>query len=421
MQRRNFLKSTAAVSTFTIVQPSIAFGSKINSAIKIGIIGCGNRGSSVIASMSRHTNIHIAAMADLFSDKLDIARPRLNKLNTDKGLAKISQSKIYSGKNAYLELINDPDLDAVLISSPAYTHPEFLSEAIKAGKHAYCEKPMAVDAAGCSRIVRLGQEIDGKLSVVIGFQIRHASPYMEMVKRVKRGDIGKVINAQLYYFSSGTPVRPYPQASWDEQRIRNQYKFRALSGGILLDQGIHMLDVCNWTLGAHPIDAIGRGGRNEAPDFGDGWNNFQVIYQYPDDISVSLHSTQFGPHFGDVCARFTGTKGIAEAHYTRGVFITGDNAWDSGMLRDNRKPITPEQRSSGVFPSALHDADANKEKAFINSIESGNFLNETQSGANSTLSAILGREAATKGEQYTWDEMKFENKKIPHDLKNVGW
>lgn len=421
MQRRKFIKSTSTISAVTILSPNIAFGTNRNSAINIGIIGCGNRGTGVISSMSRNTNIHILAMADIFKDKLELAKPRLDKVNQDKGLSKIDPKKIYSGPKAYMELINDPDLDAVMISSPAYTHPEFLEAAIKAGKHVYCEKPAAVDVAGCKRIENAGRAIDGKLSVAIGFQIRHASPYVEMVKRIQRGDIGDIINVQLYYFSSGLPVHPYPEGSIDEQRIRNQYKFRNLSGGILLDQAIHILDVCNWTLGMHPLEAIGTGGRKGAPDFGDSWNNFQISYLYPEDIRVSVHSTQFGPTFGDVCARFAGTKGIAEAHYSRGVFINGDNAWDSGMLRDNRQQVTAEQRSAGAFSSGLHDADMNKQKAFIHSIETHNYLNETLAGANSTLSAILGREAAASGKSRTWDEMRLSNSKLLHGLMSVGF
>ncbi len=412
MKRRSFVRSAAAVSAVTVLQPGVVFGSKANSAINVGIIGCGNRGSSVISSMSNNTGIRIGAMADIYADKLQQAKPRFDGLNSKKGLSKIDSGQMYQGHQAYQELVDDTELDAVLVSSPAYTHPHFMGAAVQAGKHVYCEKPVAVDVVGCKTVEQIGQEVGSRLSIAVGFQIRHASPYVELVKRINQGAIGEVVNVQLYYFSSGTPVRPYPDASWEEQRIRNQYKFRALSGGILLDQGIHMLDVCNWALGTHPIHAMGSGGRETAADFGDGYTNFQVIYQYPENVKVSLHSTQFGPHFGDVCARFVGTKGIGEAHYTRGVFINGENAWDSGMLRDNRQPITDEQRASGVFPSALHDADANKQKTFIQSIESGNHLNETLQGARSTLSAILGREAATKGEACTWDEVRFGNGKL---------
>jgi myo-inositol 2-dehydrogenase / D-chiro-inositol 1-dehydrogenase len=403
MKRISFIKNTAAISAAIILKPKIVFGSTANSSIRLGIIGCGNRGTAVISSMSKHTNINIIAMADLFDDKLKTITPVLNELNKTKGFPAISGANIFQGSKAYLKLLGLKDVDAVLISSPAYTHPTFMEAAVAAGKHVYCEKPVATDAAGCKRIQKVGEGLNGKLSVVIGFQIRHATPYVEMVKRIQRADIGDIINAQLYYFSSGIRIHDYKNVIGDEFRIRNHYHFHALSGGILLDQGIHMLDVCNWTLKANPVKANASGGDKGGPGIGDAWNNYQVLYQYP-GINVSFHSTQVGPAFGDVCCRFIGTKGMAEAHYSGGVFINGDNKWDSGVARSARE-LTPQQQSSGVFLSSLYDADANKEKVFINSIETGNHLNETASGAASTLTAILGREAAAAGREMSWDEM----------------
>lgn len=404
MKRLSFIKNTAAISAAIILRPDIVFGSKANSAIRVGIIGCGNRGTAVISSMSKHTNINIIAMADLFEDKLKTISPILNELNKAKGFPAIASSNIFQGSKAYLKLIALKDVDAVLISSPAYTHPTFMEAAVNGGKHVYCEKPVAPDVAGCKKIQQIGEGLNGKLSVVIGFQIRYATPYVEMVKRIQKEDIGELINAQLYYFSSGHKINELKNVSDDEFRIRNQYHFLALSGGILLDQGIHMLDVCNWTLKGNPVKAIGTGGTKGGPDKGDAWNNYQVIYQYPDNVNVSFHSTQIGPTFGDVCCRFIGTKGMAEAHYSGGVFINGENKWDSGIARSGSE-LTPQQQASGVFLSSLHDADANKEKAFINSIESGNYLNETASGAASTLTAILGRESAAAGKEMSCDDV----------------
>ncbi len=106
--------------------------------------------------------------------------------------------------------------------------------------------------------------------------------------------------------------------SYDETRIRNHYHFHEISGGCYLDQAIHMIDTCNWILGANPLYAIGEGSRKGGPDFGNAWTNYQVIYKYPNDVNVSVHSSKFGKVFGDVCARFIGTKGIAEAHYSGG-------------------------------------------------------------------------------------------------------
>jgi myo-inositol 2-dehydrogenase/D-chiro-inositol 1-dehydrogenase len=412
MERRAFLKSATVVSAVTFLKPGTVFGTQANSAVRMGIIGCGGRGTAVISSMSQNTGMAIIAMADLLTDKLQSAVPVFNKLNTAKGLPEVPGENIHQGSKAYLALLENKDVDAVLISSPCYSHPGYIDAALAAGKHVYSEKPVAVDVAGCQQVIRLGEMVKGKLSLAIGFQIRFASAYSEMVKRIQQGDIGEIINAQLYYLSSGIPVNPYSTMSYDEARIRNQYHFNALSGGILLDQGIHMLDVCNWALQSHPVKAAGSGGKRAAADFGDAWTNYQVIYEYPDQVNVSFHGTQFGAQSGGVCARFIGTKGIAEAHYSGGVFIQGERPWDSGVARCKDTELTAAQRAAGIFLSSLHDADTNKDIAFIRSIETGNYINEALSGAESTLSAILGRTAATAGEEITWDEMMLSNARL---------
>lgn len=409
MKRRIFLKNAAVISAITILKPGIAFGSKANSAIRMGVIGCGGRGTAVISSMSKNTNISITAMADIFDYQLKAASGNYNKLNAAKGFPEIAKSNIYQGSKAYLELLNNKAVDAVLISSPCYTHPEFLTAAVAAGKHVYCEKPAAIDVQGCKEIELAGKSINGKLSVAIGFEIRYSTPYVEMINKIHQGDIGEIISADLYYFSSAVPFKPYKDLPYDEARILNHFHFLELSGGILIDQGIHMLDVSNWALKEHPIEAMGTGGIKNGPDFGNAWNNYQVVYKYPNDVNMSIHSTQIGPVFGDVCARFIGTKGIAEAHYNRGVFINGENKWDSGVIRGEP---TPEQVASGAFLSSLYDSNDNKVKSFIQSIETGNHLNEIQDGTESTLTAILGRNAATANERITWDEMYLSNEKI---------
>lgn len=412
LNRRNFIKGTAAVSAITILNPMTVFGTRANSAIRMGIIGTGGRGLSVIGAMSANNNIHIAAAADLFEDKLTAGIKEINSLNQAKGFPAINKSNLFIGSKAYLRLLESKDIDAVLISSPAYTHPEFLEAAVNANKHIYCEKPASVDVAGCKRIERAGARVNGKLSIVIGFQIRHASAYAGMVKQIHEGAIGDVINAQLYYLSSGSPFKPFENVSDDEVMIRNQYKFTALSGGILLDQGIHMIDVCNWALQSSPLSARGFGGRKGAISYGDTWTNFEVAYQYPGDINVSLHCSQVGTTFGDVCARFIGTKGIAEAHYSGGVFIEGANSWDSGILRNSQTVLSPDLIAKGATGQALFDSDKNKGQSFIESIESGNYLNQTVQASTSTLSAIMGRNAAISNQEMTMEEIRFSDEKL---------
>ena len=415
MERRTFVKTAGAVSAISIVKPAIAFGTANNSAVRMGFIGCGNRGTGVISAMSANTNINIIALADLFDDQLAAAQIKTKELNSKKGFAEVSKSNIYKGSSAYLKLLENKDVDAVLISTPAYGHPFILEAAVAAGKHAYSEKPAATDVDGCKRILKVSETVNNKLSVVIGFQIRYATPYVEMVKRIQRGDIGELISVQLYYFSSGIPIKPTTSMTYDEARIRNHFHFNELSGGIFLDQAIHMIDVCNWAVQGTPLHAIGIGGKKGGASFGNAWTNYQVVYKYPNDVNVSVQSTQFGKNFGDVCARFVGSKGMAEAHYTGGVFIKGENEWDSGVVK-NGVIRSSTEIASGAPTSSLYDSDKNKGTAFISSIESGNHLNQLQDGANSTLTAILGREAATRQQLVTWDELDFSTERIDPKL-----
>ena len=415
LNRRKFIKSTAAISTLTIVSPSVAFGSKANSAIRMGIIGCGGRGTGVISSMSRNANIHIVAMADLFRDKLDASKIRLDAQNKERGFPEIAESSTYVGSQAYLQLLENKDVDAVLISSPAYTHADFMEATASAGKHVYCEKPVSPDVAGCRKMEKVGERYNKKLSMTIGFQIRYATPYARMVERIHRGDIGNILSAQLYYLAGQTRVRDTPGKSYDELRIRNQYLFHALSGGTLLDQSIHMLDVCNWALREHPISAIGTGGIDESQTVGDTWKHFQVAYEYP-STNVMVQATQYGTEWGGVCARFIGTEGTAEAYYTGGVFISGKNEWDSGIVRCADSEPTEEQRRTGAFLSSLYDADQNKGTAFIKSIETGDYLNDTFSGVDSTLAAIMGREAAMSGDKVMWDNLRQSSLRLDPKL-----
>lgn len=413
MKRRTFLNSTAAISGITILSPALAFGSKANSAIQMGIIGCGPRGTKVITSMSQNSNVNIIAMADLFEDKLLKAQKVIDAQNVKKGFTAIPKTNTATGSKAYLKMLEINDIDAVLISSPTYTHAGFLEAAVSAGKHIYCEKPVATDVDGCLRVAKLGDDVGEQLSIAIGFQLRYATPYVEMVKRIQQGDIGDVLSANLCFLSNKTDVGNLEGISDDEARIRNQYNFLALSGGPLVEQGIHMIDVCNWALQSHPVKAFGTGGKDKNQEFGDIWRHFEVIYDYG-GVNVVMQSTQYGPHFGDVCAKFIGTDGTAQAHYSGGVYISGPKAWDSGVMKYGSPG--DEQRKSGTALYALQDADTNKQMAFIKSIETKKYLNETLPGVESTLSAILGREAAMSGKIVTWNKLKAVTTKLDPKL-----
>jgi len=388
MDRRNFLKVSAASAAFSVIKPlGTMAGEKMNRPVRIGFIGTGNRGTyGVITSMCRNNKVELYALADLFRDRIDQVLPHLNNLNKENGLPNIEERNIYVGKDAYRQLLQDDKVDAVVIATPAYAHPFIFEEAVKARKHVYCEKPAAPDAYGALRMIKAAQGVRD-LSLVMGFQVRHSSAFDEMIRRVHNGDIGRIVAAQLYYNAGGAGGAK-PAVEDDEFRIRHHFQYLELSGGTLNDQAVHMMDICREVLQANPLYAMGHSSRKGVKcEYGNFNTNYQILYKYPEDINVMVQQTSVGSATGGVVARFFGENGTAEAKYSGGVFITGPNKWDSGI--DN----------------ALGDADPNKGKSFIGSIISGNYINEIEAGCNSTLMAILGREAAARGGKLTWNKL----------------
>ena len=409
--RRTFLKTSAAAG-LTLMKPRSVFGSSANSTVNLGIIGCGSRGSHVGASFMENTNTRVVAIADLFEDRLMEGKQRFNDLLNQKGDSPLRDSHLFQGSEAYKRLLDLNDVDAVLIATPHFVHPEQLDTAVDAGKHVYLEKPVAVDVHGCRKVMLAGRKAEGRLSLAVGFQIRCASPFVAMVGRIHDGDLGEIVMGQTHYLA-GRPNRPAPPGvtSPDELRMRLWALDRVLSGDNILLQGVHVIDICNWILGSHPAKATGTGGRKGRIDPGNNRSYFMVNYDYPGSIPVSFQSQQFDPGYGDVCERFFGTKGISESHYSGGVFIKGENEWDSGVARGTQEEISAKDWAAGAFRSALDDADPNKQKAFVESITSGNYLNEARSGAESTLSAILGTIAAYREDEVTWTEMLASDEK----------
>jgi predicted dehydrogenase len=405
-QRRDFLK-TASVTALgaTFVKPESVFGSRANSSVQLGIIGCGGRGTHVATSFMNNTPTRVVAIAELFGDRLEEGKKHFNDLCHQKQYPLLSAANCFRGSTSYLKLLESKDVDAVLIATPPFLHPEHLKAAVDAGKHVYCEKPVAVDVHGCQQVMLTGQSSGNRLSLAVGFQIRHATPYVEMVRRIHEGAIGEIVMGQAFYFTSALNLPNFPEASPQELRLRHWAHDRVLSGDILVEQGIHVVDICNWVLKAHPTKATGYGDRKGRKDAGSCWGHYGVNFEYPGNVHVSFQSTQFDPGLGDVCERFFGTQGISESHYTGGVFIKGSNAWDSGAARGTAEEVSKKDWASGAFKSALEDADPNKEKAFIESIQTGTFINEAQAGAESALSAILGRTAAYTGEEVTWNRI----------------
>lgn len=418
MDRRKFIAGSAAASGMMFLKPKTAFGYEANSAVRYALLGCGSRGTSVATSFAKNTSARIVALGDLFADQLEKGKAHFDQVNQSLGYS--GPEFQFRGYKAFEELAASPHVDAVQISTPPYFHVQHLEAMVRGNKHAYCEKPVGVDIEQTKKALEIAKLADGKVSVDVGFQIRSAPPFVEIVNRIHKGDLGKIASIEAWYNSPPAVEHDYPSASADEQKIRNWLWYRNLSGDILLEQNIHVIDICNWALQGHPVKAVATGGRSVITHAGDTWDNYQVIFTYPEDVRVSFASTQFCPgKWFDVSERIFGSKGIAEMPYSGPLRIIGDNAWTwSGS---DAKP-TGSFAANGAFSDNLAQADSEKDKGFIESITSNKFHNQIAAGVDSARSCMLGRMAGYKGREVTWDELLAhgESYKLDIDMKQFG-
>jgi predicted dehydrogenase len=403
--RREFVGlAAAATAGFTILNPRTVFGTQANSAVRLGLLGCGGRGTAVTESFLRNSAAIVTAVGDVFPDNIERSAAQLAGISQKLNKPFADAAHRFKGIKAYEQLFASKDIDAVYIATPPYFHPEHLEAAVAAGKHVYLEKPVAVDVPGAKRIMAAGEKMKGRLSLAVGFQIRYASPYVLLEKRIREGQIGAMVSGQIHYFASFINRPPFADKSPDERRLRNWIHEKAISGDIIVEQNIHIIDVTNWLLSGRPLKAYGKNGRLGRSDDRDCSSHYNCVFTYPKDVHISFSSTQYGKAAWGVGMQYYGTRGIAEARYDAPVRISGETSWEYPGLG---RPQAVDQQAAvtGRFSGALDDADANKQAAFIGSILTGNLQNEAVSGAESTLAAMLGRMAAETGREVTWEEL----------------
>ncbi|MGE5644846.1 MAG: Gfo/Idh/MocA family protein [Acidobacteriota bacterium] len=402
MDRRNFLKAAGGAGLM-IIRPELVRGTQANSAVRVGLLGCGGRGTGVAEGMVQNAGARITALGDMFEDQLTKAKAHFDPMGV------VDPSQLFSGPHAAEKIAASKEVDAVYIATPPYFHTKQLETVVAAGKHVYCEKPVGVDVPSAKRVIELGKKIDGKLSLDVGFQIREGTPYKEIVRRIQAGALGTITGGEAYYFCPLIDRPEWPGVSAQTARLRNWIYDKVLSGDIIVEQNIHVIDICNWTLNGHPVKAVGTGGRKGRTEKGDCWSHFNVIFTYPEDVHVSFTSTQFGKVAFGASEKFFGTKGSSDSPYSGPLGISGEEPWTYGS--GAKQEAGGAFSATGSFSDNLADADPNKQKSWIESIKSGKFHNQAALGAESALSAMLGRQAAYTGRPWTWDELLKSNEK----------
>ncbi len=386
--RRDFLKASSALAA------SGAFGSLAvptnahaqgSDVIKVGLVGCGGRGTGAAEqSINASTNIKLHAMGDLFKDHLDNAHNNLAKFG-DK--VDVADDRKFIGFDAYKQVI-DSGVDLVILATPPGFRPKHIAAVIAAGKNLFCEKPVAVDGPGIRTVLKAAEEAKAKkLAVVAGTQRRHQAGYIEVMKRVRDGAIGDVVGGRCYWNQGGLwSVERKPGMSDMEYQLRNWLYYTWLSGDHICEQHVHNLDVMNWAMDAHPVKCTGLGGRQvrTAPMWGNIFDHFAVEYEYPNGVFVASQCRQIDGCEVNISEAIVGTKGsfIMGSGSYRQVGGTGERI----RSRGERDPYQQEHID------------------LIDSIRSGNPLNELRTVAESTLTAIMGRMSAYTGKTVTWEQ-----------------
>ncbi len=405
--RRDFLRATAAVAgtaAATAVSPNVfAAGTD---AMKVGLIGCGGRGNGAVKDiLTADDRVEIVAFGDVFEDK---AKKAVENWRKDKKFAsriKATPETAFGGLDAYNKVIN-AGVDLVILATPPGFRPFHLEAAIKAKKHVFCEKPVAVDAAGIRKCLELVEESKrAGVAVVAGTQRRHQQGYQQTVKAIHDGVVGDVVAARCAWNGQGIWFHERKEGQKDaEYQLNNWYHFLWLSGDHIVEQHVHNLDVINWIMNAHPVKAVALGGRatrdlviseqlknsktasaklkatpvGTPSEYGNIWDHYAVEFEYPNGVKLFSYCEHIAGSKSDVSETVYGSKGTCRVNsYAVGKKKVGEDTDVSAYVQEHVD--------------------------LLRSIREGKPLNELQAVTESTFTAILGRDAAFSGKELTWD------------------
>ena len=391
VSRRQFLKhssllaaSAAAAASF----PSVLHG-QANQPINAVIIGLGGRGSGAgrdftEGAKAAGAQAKIVAVADIFPEAAQKGAKTFE----------LPEDKCFSGFDAYQKALAVPGVNYAILATPPGFRASHFKAAIEAGKHVFMEKPVAVDGPGCQVMYAAGEMAKQKgLKVAAGTQRRHRPSYIETIKRIQDGAIGNIVALRAYWVNGG-PIwhRGDHGATELERQVRNWYHYIWLCGDHVCEQHVHNIDVCNWIMNAHPVKCWGMGARQQLEgQSGEIWDNFSVEFQYANGVRVQGSCGQIKRGWSSISEAAAGCTGVAELHDGRNMIKSADGKlWrPTGITEDN--------------------GYVNEHRDLINAILHDTPLNEAKQVTDSTLSAIMGREAAYSGDEVEWDTVLNSN------------
>lgn len=397
-ERRDLFRTTMAAL------PAIAASAQGAKALKVGLVGCGGRGTGAAAqALKADDYAELTAMGDVFQERIDSSVAALKRVAEPK--VKVEPSQMFTGLDAYQKVI-DSGVDVVLLATPPGFRPQHLRAAVAAGKHVFCEKPVAVDAPGVRSVLetsRLAKEKN--VSLVAGFCWRYSNYIQAVFEQVHGGAIGDPVSYYATYYTS--PVKPMPPAaerpagmSDVEWQIRNWYNFCWTCGDGLVEQAVHSADKIAWAFRDQPpVSCVAVGGRQIPAHGGNIFDHFEVNYLYPNNVRAFLGCRQIPGCYNENADYILGTKGSATIGRGPLPKIEGATPWSF------------EGQKNDMY-QAEHDV-------LFASIRQGKPVNDGERMATSTLLALMGRMAAYTGQQITWDQALNSQEKVFPD--NLTW
>ncbi|NIP23474.1 MAG: Gfo/Idh/MocA family oxidoreductase [Phycisphaerae bacterium] len=385
----------ASVLSFTILKPALVRGTEANTRIEAGCIGLGGRGRMIAGMIQKHGGYQITAIADYFPNVAKVAGKQF----------KVDESRCFSGLSAYKKLLAGK-VDAVFLETPPYCFPDHVEAAVKAGCHVYIAKPLGCDVPGCLRISKMGQKATTEKKVFLAdFQTRTDPFYIEGIKRVQAGAIGKIgmLSSEYNDESFSDP----PKTATIESRLQRLIwvNDNDLGGSYIVNAGIHAVDVALWIAGERPVSAMGSSRIARNNPHGDSHDVYSVTYEFANGLILNHRGEHLRNRFEFRCECFAqGQNGYLETGYTSRVRILGTKGGYRGGDVENLYPRGAE-RNIDTF-----------HKSIINGIYDNPTL---EPSVNSTLATILGREAAGRNTKLTWDEVIRENKEIKVDITGL--
>lgn len=401
--RRQFIKSSSAAVAAGVAVPSFAIQQNTFAAnddtIRVGLIGCGGRGTGAASqAMKADSNVMLTAMGDMYQDRLDVSHNALKKAAEDK--IQVTPDNKFIGFDAYKKVL-ESGVDLVILATPPGFRPMHLRAAVDAGKHIFCEKPMATDAPGLRSVIASANDAKTKkLALVAGFCWRYNYARRALYDKIHNGDIGDVRSIYATYYTG--PVKPMPA---DEKRpagmsdldwqVRNWYNFTWLSGDSLCEQAIHSVDKVAWCMKDEmPVKAVATGGRQVPNESGNIFDHFAVYYEYANGLRAYVGSRQIAGCYNENNDYIHGAKGIAEILGWSRVQIRGEESWK--------------------YRGPNNDMYQTEHDELFASIRDGNPINDGSWMSSSTMMGIMGRMAAYTGKEISWEQaMNSQEKLVP--------